>query len=138
MAEVNFGASVETENIQIEFLTNPLRYQPADGKLISAVEAKFMFTDSFWQKKKKDAPAAGICVNHARALNKGFNTGEEDESPNKTEWIVVLEEDVTPEDDAAKLGMATLLANFYENRDMADALLVGLTWSQHLPNIQAK
>ena len=47
--------------------------------------------------------------------------GEGDESPNKTKLIAVLEEDVAPEDDAAEMGMAVTLANFYGNKEMAEA-----------------
>lgn len=134
-----FWGSMVTENIHIEFLANPCCYRPGDGQLITEVEAKFMFVDSFWQKIKKDGPAASICVSHMRALYQGLNSGDDDESPNKTELVVVLEEDVVPEeDDAAEMGLATVLANFYGNLAMSGALLVGLTWSQHLPNFQQR
>lgn len=133
-----FWESMLTENIQIEFLDNPCCYKQAAGQLIREVESKFMFTDACWEKVKKDAPAVSICVSHMRALYQGLNAGGEDKSPDQTELIIIVEEDVNPEDDAAEMGIATLMANFYGNKHMSDAMLIGLTWSQHLPHFQAK
>ena len=133
-----FWESMLTESIQIEFLDNPCCYKQAAGQLIKEVEAKFMFTDACWEKVKKDAPAVSICVSHMRALYQGLNAGGEDDSPDQTELIIIVEEDVNPEDDAAEMGIATLIANFYGNQHMSDSMLIGLTWSQHLPHFQAK
>ena len=133
-----FWGSTMPENIHIAFLREPCCYKRADKQIINEIEKEFIMTSDFGEVIKKDAPGASICISHMRALHQGLNSCGDDANPNKTELIVILEEGVEPDNDSVEIGMATLIANYFGNRHMRGSMLVGLTWSNHLPHHQRR